>query len=441
MNILDYLDWRGDLSFETVPANEIDALIFAWLSYYHFEDIEGDGIDGLTLSELAALHERCVGPFTKVNTNITIEPQITAAWLLHCCAETARFGPIRVKDFSEELDAEEAVQFAAISFLIGDDWRIIAFRGTDNNLAGWKEDCYLAFSEAVPAQKLAAEYLEKTRDGRKVLVCGHSKGGNLAMFAVLCASDERLKDVQMLYNFDGPGFSFELEKHPNYPIVKERAHTIVPASSVVGMLLNHEDDYRVVESQAVSIWQHDAMFWKVLGGSFVYTEERNASSVFIDNTLREWIDSMSFDERKEFVDGVFSVLESTGATQLNELPEKIAQNGIRAITQFPLNAEQRSMIFHLLMNLLKTGGANLYETVMGNDDAKQLEEESNAVLQKGHHKERMTPEDVARKGSAAISAAMDRARDAISSRFAGKIDPREAEQDEQSDGTDGSDEQ
>lgn len=437
MNLLDYLDWRGDIPFANVEPNEIDALIFAWLSYYRFEDL-GEDFGSLTLSELDALHARKFGPVEKVNLNTTIAPDLTAIWLLHRAAQTERFGQVRAADFRQVADAAKGVQFAAISFLVGEKLRVVAYRGTDNTIAGWKEDCYLSLSEAVPAQKLAAQYLEGTRDGREALVCGHSKGGNLAMYAALFASEARLREVGKIYNFDGPGFSFKLEAHDRYAQVKARLRTIVPASSVVGMLLNHEADYQVVESQMVSLLQHDAMFWQVLGGRFVYADARNPSSVFIDRTLREWIDGMSFDERKQFVDAIFSILERTGATELHELPEKIAQNGLRTLTQSTLDPRQKRMVFRLLMNLVRAGSANLYESAMGSEDAKALSQPAGEertlkqAIGKAAKKALSQPSsDVSaeRSGGAMLTAAVDRALDALSTRLAaGKSPAKETDQ-------------
>ncbi len=268
-------------------------------------------------------------------------------------------------DLRSVTDAEKGVQFAAMSFLPGDDMRVIAYRGTDDSIAGWKEDCCLAFSEAVPAQVMAEEYLENTDDSREIVLCGHSKGGNLAMFAALKGSGPRLEEIRRVYNFDGPGFCFKLENDYRYEKVRQRIVTIVPESSIVGMLLNHEEDYLIVESQMAGILQHDAMFWKVMGNHFVYADQRNPSSVFVDNTLREWISGATFDERKEFVDAIFSIIESTGAKELNELPEKLARAGLRTLTQPALSAGQKRIIFRLLTNLIKAGGSQLYEAATG----------------------------------------------------------------------------
>ena len=367
MNILDYLDWRGDLSFEVSARNEVDALIFAWLSYYRFEELFTDEAvpDGLTLRELSALHAQKNGPFQPIKLTTTIQPSLTAAWLLYCAGQTERFGSVRICDFLRVADHAEGVQFAAVSFLIGDAQRVIAYRGTDDSVAGWKEDCRLSFLESVPAQAIAARYLEDVADGRGTLLCGHSKGGNLAVYAALHASEARIDSIDGIYNFDGPGFCYDTIDSERFARIRDRIITIVPESSIVGMLLDHDEEYRVVESQMAGILQHDAMFWQVKGVSFVYSEKLNVSSVIADKALRDWIQGMSPQERQEFVDALFGVIESTGVEHLAELPERIVQSGIRTLADTaPLSPQHKKMALRLLLAVVKAGNAKLYESAM-----------------------------------------------------------------------------
>ena len=59
-----------------------------------------------------------------------------------------------------------------------------------------------------------------------------------------------------------------LDEH--YQQMIPRIHTIVPQSSVIGMLLEHEEPYAVVESKQVGLMQHDATSWEVFRNHFVY---------------------------------------------------------------------------------------------------------------------------------------------------------------------------
>ncbi len=391
MNMLDYLDWRGDLSFAASGPNEVDALIFAWLVYYRFEDLGDENFDGMTLSELAALHERVKGPFQKAGPT-AIDPAVTAVWLLRCASRTERFKSVRIRDFARRqskggqtdagqtdapgsADEMQDIQFAAVSFDAEDGeggFRVIAYRGTDDSIAGWKEDCYLAISDTVPAQRSALQYLEDTADGRRVIICGHSKGGNLAVYAALFASESRRKDICSVYNFDGPGFCFDMRDLESYALLGDRIVTIVPESSVVGMLLEHENDYRIVESQMAGLLQHDALFWQVLGNKFVYTDKRSESSLIADRALRDWIAGMTIEERREFVDVLFGILEGTGAVRTTELPEKLAQNGFRNLVHSPADRSQKKMVLRVLLKLIRLGNESLYESVMHSEAVKEL---------------------------------------------------------------------
>ncbi len=409
MNILDYLDWRGDLSFAASKPNEVDALIFAWLVYYHFEDLEEGSFEGITLSELASLHEKTRGSFQKIRPETTIDPVMTATWLLYCASRTERFASVKICDFlrkqSGELPADagwenqnrgipkdmvqenqlagfdafraeiQDIQFAAVSFILEDgegELRVIAYRGTDDSITGWKEDCYLAISDTVPAQKTGLQYLEDTADGRRALICGHSKGGNLAVYAALFASDNRRTEICSVYNFDGPGFCFDMRKLESYNLLKDRIVTIVPESSVVGMLLEHEDDYRIVESRSMGLLQHDALFWQVLGNRFVYADKRNESSLIADQAIKEWIAGMSLEERREFVDALFGILEGTGAVRTTELPEKLVQNGFRNLIHSPEDRGRKKIVLHVLLKLIKAGNSNLYESVRHSETVKEI---------------------------------------------------------------------
>lgn len=365
--MLDYLDWRGDLGFEASPFNEVDALIFAWLGYYRFEELGDADLDGLSLRELAELREQICGPFPKLNPATSILPSASAACLLRAAANTHRFGEARVYSFHGVTDAEAGVQFAAVAFLAG-DLRIISYRGTDATLAGWKEDCELSFSESVPAQRLAVEYLEAAEGDRALVLCGHSKGGNLAMYAALYATEARCAAIRAVYDFDGPGFCFDIRDLDRYARIRERTCKIIPESSIVGMLLDHDDNYQIVRSHMAGILQHDAMYWQVMGPGLVRSEKRNASSVIMDNALREWIGGMSNAERREFVEALFTVLEGTGAERTNELPEKILRGGLKSIIEAELRPEQRKMMRRLLLELVRAGNASLYDAVKARTD-------------------------------------------------------------------------
>ena len=363
-NLVDYLDWRGDLTFANAPLNEVDALVFAWISYYEYEKLEAP-IVGRTIAEIAALHEAKFGPFQKIRVrDAPGTPIPSAIWMLHCASLTKRFAGLRVLDFQAVNTAD--TQFGAITIeIVGR--RVIAYRGTDNSLIGWREDCDLSFSEEVPSQKLALEYLNRTDGDDPLIVCGHSKGGNIAVYAAVNARKAQRDRIERLYNFDGPGFCYDIAQREGYRELLPKMDKIVPESSVVGMLLKDDSPYRVIDSKMRGLFQHNGMFWQVLGTRFVEIDRRTASSLILDETLRGWINGMPPEQRRAFTDVIFTVIESTGVKDFAELDDHALLTGRRILSGIrTLSREQKKMALQLLLRLVKAAKS----VVIGDDEPK-----------------------------------------------------------------------
>ena len=350
-NLTDYLDWRGDLAFADAPLNEVDALVFAWLAYYEYEKLDAR-IIGRTIAEIAALHEEKYGPFQKIRLrDAPGTPIPSAIWMLHCTSLTRRFGNLRVLDFLAE--NSDHVQFGALTFEVGGK-KVIAYRGTDTSFAGWREDCDLSFCAEVPSQKLALEYLNRSETDKPLILCGHSKGGNIAVYAAVNTSGEIRNSIERLYNFDGPGFCYDITERKGYLELVPRMVKIVPESSVIGMLLEDRSEYRVIDSKMRGLFQHNGMFWQILGTRFVDIDRRSASSQFIDGTLRNWIKDLPLDQRREFTDVIFTVIDSTGVKDFSELNESALYIGRRVLSGIrTLPREQKKMALQLLLGLVK----------------------------------------------------------------------------------------
>lgn len=305
-NVFDYLTWRGDLTFSQDPPNDVDALIFAALSYVPF--------GGRVVTEpWTALPLREAAEETFQMPNL---PQIartkTDLELLKAAAGTVRFGACRLVRYRSQLLPEQDTQFAAVTFALDDGSLMVAFRGTDNSLVGWKEDFNMSFQDTVPAQRLAAQYLKDVaaEQGAPLRICGHSKGGNLAVFAGASAPPLVQKRILRVYNHDGPGFSDFLMGTPGYLALVPRIRTLVPQSSVIGMLMEHEEAYTVIRSSGHGIFQHDPYSWEVRGPEFLPVEQITGGSQFLDATIKAWCAGMTAQERGKLVDALFALLGS-----------------------------------------------------------------------------------------------------------------------------------
>lgn len=319
--VLDYVGWRGDLTFEQVPPNEVDNLIFSLLSYIEFKELVPSGHSDapVSLQAVANAYFARYPNLRKANIGLIIPKEIVK--LFKAVKETRRFRNVGMRAYVNEIDVEREMQFSAITFLLGKAGNVVAYRGTDDTLVGWKENFNMSFLPEVPSQVRAAQYLNEVAAQSKgrLYVTGHSKGGNLAVFAgVRC--DQTVKErVVGIWNNDGPGFGSGMLTSADYLDMKPRIHTFLPKSSLVGILLEHDEDYTVVSSKQVGLWQHDGMSWNVMGGKFVYLRSIGEDSKHSDRTLNAWIREMTPEQREQFSEALYKILSSDHATTLTEL--------------------------------------------------------------------------------------------------------------------------
>ena len=341
-----YLKWRGDILFSQVPVNHVDSLIFTTLAYVHFEDVISDNVMEFTFLRTAA--EKILAmPDYQSRGRIPKDLE-----LLKAAAQTERFGRVGVTCYQNIFVPEEETQFCAITFMMEDGTAFLAFRGTDNTLTGWKEDFNMSFQESVPAQRLAQEYVKNFTEvsGAKMRLGGHSKGGNLAVYAGAKSSETVQKRILEIFNHDGPGFSENMMEDPGYLRIVPKIKTFVPQSSVFGMLLEHEEPYTIIRSKSVGLLQHDPYSWEVMGGDFIHAEELTADSRFLDKTFKTWLAGMTNEERSEFFDAVFDLLMTEKANRPKGLPRP--QNLLSYFKSMQMDEGKRKMIASTLLELV-----------------------------------------------------------------------------------------
>lgn len=320
MNVLDYLDWRGDLTFNQDPLQEVDALIFSRFSYLLL-----DGIVPGTF-EMTKSVEKAVAEFNRNEEQQLLWPDDGP--MMRAAAANTRFCGCGLTGYVNQLDPDQQKQFAALTAVLEDGKIFVSFRGTDNTLIGWKEDFNMSFMTTVPAQLDAVEYLERaaTAYTGEIYVGGHSKGGNLAVYAAAFCSPETQKRIHTVYNMDGPGFAQEVIEKPGYARICSRIHTYIPQSSVVGMLLEHEEAYTIVHSTQSGLMQHNVYSWEVLRNHLIELETVTKSSRFIDQTLKTWLKEMDPSYRGKIIDTIYELFAQTDARTVSELTSNWYQN-------------------------------------------------------------------------------------------------------------------
>lgn len=269
MNILDYLATEF-ATFEEKPFGDVDALVLSEICMVRFDDIAPGLKEKSLFADIDTIIENLLSPkgqevtfrdalraelFGSMFTGLV--PERTKA-LLIALAASPRFRDIVIRDYLSLFDTERQTQFAAMAFVHKREFAFLGFRGTDSSFTGWKEDFNMAFICPVPAQDQAVRYVEAAAPGlpKQLLLGGHSKGGNLAVFAAVNANPKVQARIEHVYDFDGPGFRPSVLAGEKYAGMAKRITKTVPVDSIVGMLMESHEEYRVVVSDAKGIDAH-----------------------------------------------------------------------------------------------------------------------------------------------------------------------------------------
>ena len=316
-NIMDYISWRGDLTFAQSPFNEVDNLILACFSYVNL-----DRIPAVTRQKGIEL-KKLVKEFKKLHTIKELEADKSfirlAPFMMFEMAESVRFGNCVIRNYVNEIVTEAEQQFSAVEIVLDDGTSYISFRGTDDTIIGWKEDFNLS-TGVVPAQERAVEYMQRISDKASGMlrVGGHSKGGNLAIYgSVMCKSVH--DKILEIYSNDGPGFSKEFQESPETAEMISKIIRIIPEYSIIGTLLEHEKQPIIVASTSRGLLQHDGFSWEVQGPGLVRRDSLNKTALRFIEILHKWIDGMDTEQKRLLIEDLFATLQASGCENLSEV--------------------------------------------------------------------------------------------------------------------------
>ena len=334
-NLFDYLDFRGDIPCNKSGLNEVDALAFSKLI-----SLDLSGIVPLLNERKYITLKEAYNRFVSMGRDVSTKPgALTTPYLVpffENIANQPRFMNIRLSNYADIIDEENEMQFAAMTIDTRRRLRYIVFRGTDDTLTGWKENFNMSFMETVPSQIQAADYLSKAAASFKgrFVVAGHSKGGNLSVYACAAVDEILTNRITQIYNFDGPGFLPHMLEKEGYKKIAHKICKIVPQDSIIGMLLEQKEDYQVVKSRKEGYLQHDCFMWQIKKDKLVRTDKISAKSANLDKTLSKLMNEMPIEARKDIINTFFNILYETGAHTLSQLSENkldIAMKTISAI--------------------------------------------------------------------------------------------------------------
>lgn len=309
-NMLHFLRAFGGNPLDRANIAEADWLLLAQAAYSSFPEGEMSFGEALTKAIQMPVDERRFGFERRRDEQ-----------LLREMAESGRFGDQRFLGGSQ-VHAPDC-QFAGYALGLSGGGLIVCFRGTDSSLAGWKEDCRLAYDCPIPAQRHAVEFLTRTArqhpHAGPLFLTGHSKGGNLAVYAAaFCPPDVRGR-VERVVNLDGPGLDPRSVESPGYREIRDRIYTFLPAGSLIGLLFAPHANVTHVRARAPSLMQHYPYFWEMRGGRFRRAAGSGPLARYQARTVRAFIDRLTPREREDFVEALFGIAAATRADTFPKL--------------------------------------------------------------------------------------------------------------------------
>lgn len=376
--IQHYVNLRGDLSPIEFPYNEIDYLIFSEFTYVHLDHVfQLYPSKVFTLNELFKL-------YTQINQSLS-ESALNkiyneSHYLFEQIALAPRYQNIQIMNYMNDINKEDIKQFAAMTLILEDQTMVIAYRGTDDDLIGWHEDFLMLCEKTVPAQKAAVKYLQDAHQyqyhaslwssltnphldqhlwgrfkkhfqyqkHRPIILTGHSKGGNLAMYAGCFCQEAIQSNISHIYSYDGPGFQDEILASSEYKKMLPRIHNYIPHYSFFGIILGHEESYTVVKSHNIGMYQHDGFSWEVGREHFV-EDELSIDSVNFAVKVILFLEKLNDEDKHQFVQAMFHLFDTLKLytfSDLSHISYKIILNALKELTL--LDNKVRKMLIEVL---------------------------------------------------------------------------------------------
>ncbi len=354
-NIFDYLKWRGDLMLENDPLNEVDALILSRLSYLPFDGI----VSSHSYKKITV--EKAAKSLLHSDKNMSMLACKEDKPLAEALSKSPRFKNLLLSGYENSIDEEKQMQFSVVTIELDKNTHFISFSGTDNSVVGWQEDFNLAHMFPLPSHIKALAYLQRIARETKgnLIIGGHSKGGNLAVYVSAYCSREIQSRIKAIYNNEGPGFDSKSIEQSGFKDIKDKIHTYLTQSSVIGMLFEHEENYTIIKSRAKGFFQHDIYTWEVMQNHLIHLTERTSTSVFFDHTITQLIADMTLEQRREFIEAVFSLINSCEDKNFIDIAEHWAKSSGAILKSFAtMDKKTRNMVFDTLAIFVKCAKNN-----------------------------------------------------------------------------------
>lgn len=353
-NIINYIKKYGELDFNELEFNELDALIFVQLAY---SDINKANLElpfcikKLIDQDIDSMVEKNMLNYNDKNT-------------IRLISKSKRFSNLKILDITDINNVKKNEQFYAITIEINDKI-LVSFRGTDTTFNGWIESLSMSFDNEVPSQLRAKTYLKEIYEKyqKNIILCGHSKGGNLAVFAASTQNRSIQAKIIKIYDFDGPGFLPEFFERDDYSDISQKIYKFIPGSSIFGMMLESIGKTKVIESSAFFADQHFVYYWHVDEKKLKAIKEIDKFSKHTNTAINKWMQEFSDEERHKIIEQLFNLIEECGYKNMQEMN----QNRLKSIISLKRMINENSEEYKLL-----TEGFNYFVVLMEDEIKKTI---------------------------------------------------------------------
>ena len=362
MALLDYLKWRNDVSFDVSSFNDVDNVILSCLAYTDFGELFSEHNKIYSIEETFKLfcEKHSLQEVRESKQFLERVPLLFEDMVVG-----DRYKGTRIGYYKDVLEKETIKQFAAVVFFLPDGTNYIAFRGTDSTITGWKEDFLMSCSSDTEGAKEAVAYLNEVAKNIEgdLILGGHSKGGNFAMYASIFCDEEVKERITKVYNNDGPGFRDEIIYTDEYKKAVPKICNIIPQTSIIGQLLSNYGKYTIIKSNATGIFQHDALTWEPTKDRLI-SSELDDFSKFVKVALGTWLKELDDETRQSVVSTVFSMIEETEAETFKEFGDSLFKNSkiiIKELVNLP--KEKREELMTAMGSLAQISGKAVFDKI------------------------------------------------------------------------------
>ncbi|GMO47237.1 MAG: DUF2974 domain-containing protein [Termitinemataceae bacterium] len=373
-NVFDYLYWRGDLSFKAAPFNPVDNIIFSIVSYLPLDNVVSGSDDPLPLPIAMKMLQEKEKKHPNIKRNYIFKDDETK--IIGSLLNADRYKSVVLHSYINKIDNLRKMQFSAVVINSPICPAYIAFRGTDLTIAGWQEDFNMIFDKAIPAQIEAAKYLQHaslTVRG-KFNIGGHSKGGNLAIYAASFCTNAVQKRIANIYSNDSPGFSKEIVVQKEYKAIENRICTFIPQDSIVGLLFEHQKKYFVVQCDGIGFDQHNPFLWHITKDNFERAPSITKYSKFLNKNLMDWLNGMNQTTRQHFINTLFGILNTTNVKSVPDFTDNWLENSALLLKSMrDLDKSTKDMLNKTFAAFVSVVVRNVRKTIISKVDAKKSE--------------------------------------------------------------------